>query len=58
MVIPTVPPEPLFWQDLARCDYFPTSLEIGDADIYKVVGEVCSFSLLDIFQIDRPNLQV
>ena len=38
MVIPTVPREPLFWQCLAPCDYFQTSLEIGESDISKVVG--------------------
>ena len=40
LVIPTIPPEPLFWQDLARCDYFQTSVKIDKADIYKVVGVI------------------
>lgn len=38
MVIPMVPPESLFWQGLADCDYFPTSSEIEEADICKIVG--------------------
>ena len=36
MVIPTIPSEFPFWQDLVRCDYFRTSLKIAKADIYKV----------------------
>jgi hypothetical protein len=43
-VIPTVPREPLFWQGLAHCDNFQTSLEIGEADISKVVGEINGFN--------------
>ena len=40
MVIPTVPPEFPFWQDLAHCDYFRTSLKITKADICMVVGGI------------------
>jgi hypothetical protein len=39
-VISTIPRESLFWQGLAHCDYFQTSLKIGEADIYKVVGGI------------------
>ena len=39
MAIPMVPAEFPFWQDLAVCDYFRTSLKIAGADTYNVVGD-------------------
>ena len=39
MMIPTVPPDSPFWQDLARCDYFSESQENDGSDICKVVGD-------------------
>ena len=38
-MIPTIPPESPFLQDLTRCDYFETSAKIDKADICKVVGD-------------------
>ena len=43
MVIPMVPLESPFWQDLLRCDNFRTSLKIAKADICMVVGEINGF---------------
>ena len=43
MVIPTVPSESPFSQDLSRCDYFRTSLKIVEADICMVVGVSAGF---------------
>ena len=39
-MIPTIPPEPVFWKGLVHGDNFQTSMKIEEADIYKVVGEV------------------
>ena len=39
-MIPTVPPEPVFWQGLVHGDYFQTSVTFGAADIYMVVGGI------------------
>ena len=43
MVIPTLPYEPLFWHDLARCDNFSESQENDGSDICMVVGEIPTF---------------
>jgi len=42
-VISTIPLHSPFWQDLARCDYFRTSVKIAGADICMVVGEHQNF---------------
>jgi hypothetical protein len=37
---PTLPCEPPFWQDLARCDYFSESQENVEPDIYIAAGSI------------------
>ena len=39
-MIPTIQLQSLFWQGLARGDYFGTSVKISEADICNVVGEI------------------
>ena len=48
-VIPKVPREQLFWQRLARCDYFQTSLKIAKPDIYRIVG-ICAIEKAEIMK--------
>jgi hypothetical protein len=43
LVIPKIPCEPLFLQDLPHCDYFETSVNFTKADICMVVGEHQNF---------------
>ena len=46
LVIPTILFQSPFWQDLARCHYFETSVEIVEADIFMVVGDTWTALLL------------
>jgi len=58
MVIPTVPPELPFWQDLSLCDYFFTSLKIAGADICMVVGDGNSRKRTSSFRVKPcPSLK-